>query len=97
MTEIEGRPISPPTLTQQSAPKYHPLKSVQIKKETDISTVLSKGIKCRALNKKICCLCRKDFNKIFTLSFIPWTLFRKIFMHISNLIKGLLTDELIVF
>lgn len=100
MPEIEGRPVSPATSTQQNAPKYYPLKRVQIKKQRDISTVLSKGIKCQALNKKkkfSYCPWRKDFNRILTLFFIPWTLFRKIFMHTSNLIKGLLTDKLIVF
>lgn len=41
MTEPVGRLISPPTLTQQNAPKYYPLKSVQIKNK-DISRVSSK-------------------------------------------------------
>lgn len=49
--------------------------------------------------------CWKDLiNNFFTQFFIPWTYhglpyheYGRIFMRISNLIKGLLPDELIVF
>lgn len=51
MTELEGKLISPPTLIQQNAPKYYPLKSVQIKNRSFNS--IKQRNKMKALNKKI--------------------------------------------